>query len=242
MGHIQLRGIAGEIKSKLSSTRDIPIRQIQKYSSSSMNVVNDDNVQEYIEASSRGQGDNYMEYLEEDDNVSEETVEAAESIDVSNSITEQELRDKIEREINNIYSKGSIERVANQLEEDINKAIRDNGLQNHISSGVVSSIGRLTDIMKKIVNYAESAVFFLGVGGSMLISEIGKYTMGVGMLMALFTPLFIGASIYDGTPMVGLKITAMIAAYIVGGAAANSGFDTIAKSLDKLYMERKGIN
>lgn len=241
MGYIQLKGIASDIKSKLTSTRGIPIRQIEKYSSSSMNIVNDDNIQEYVEASSRGQGDDYAEYLDEDDSVSQSTVEATEGIDVGNSMTEGEIRDKIEREINNIYTKGSIERVANQLEEDINQAIRDNNLQNQIPSGVVRSVGRLTDIMKKIVNYAEGTVFFLGVAGSMLISEIGRFAMGAGMLIVLFTPILIGVSIVEGNPMIGLKVTAVVSAIILGGAAAHSGFDAVAKSLDNLYMERKGL-
>lgn len=241
MGHLKLKGIAGDIKSKLNSTRGIPIRQIEKYSSSSINIVNDDNIQEYIEASSRGQGDDYIEYLNKDDRVSQSTVEAAEGMDVGNSMTESEIRDKIEREINNIYTKGSIERVVNQLEEDINEAIRDNNLQNQIPSGVVSSISRLTDIMKKIVDYAESAVFFLGVGGSMLISEIGRLAMGAGMLIVVFTPILIGVSIAEGNPMIGLKVTAVVSAIILGGAAAHSSFDALAKSLDNLYMKRKGL-
>lgn len=241
MGHVKLKGIAGDIRSKLTSTRGIPIRQIEKYSDSSINIVNDDNIQEYIEASSRGQGDDYIEYLNKDDSVSQSTVEAAEGMDVGNSMTESEIRDKIEREINNIYTKGSIERVVNQLEEDINEAIRDNDLQNQIPSGVVSSISRLTDIMKKIVNYAESAVFFLGVGGSMLISEIGRLAMGAGMLIVVFTPILIGVSIAEGNPMIGLKVTAVVSAIILGGAAAHSSFDALAKSLDNLYMKRKDL-
>lgn len=239
MGHIEIRGISGKIKSKLGSVKDVPMRSIEKYSNSNMKIVNEDNIQEYIEASSRGQGDDYMEYLKEDDDVSESTVKAAEDIDVGNSITEAEVKRKIEREINNIYTKGSIEKVANKLQQDINKAIRENNLQDKIPSGVVNSMDRLTDIMKKVVRYAESAVFFLGVGGSMLMSKIGMFTMGAGMLMALFTPFFIGASIYDGTPILGLKITALIAAYVVGGAAAETGFDSLAKTLDEIYMKRR---
>lgn len=242
MGHIDIQGISSKIKSKLGSVKDVPMRSIEKYSDSNMTIVNEDNIQEYIEASSRGQGDEYMEYLEEDGSVDQQTVEAAKDIDVSNSITEKEVKRKIDREINNIYTKGNLEEVVKKLQKDINKAIRENNLEDRIPSGVVNSMDKLTDIMKKVVRYAETAVFFLGVGGSMLISKLGMFTMGAGMIMALFTPIFIGASIYDGTPLLGLKLTALIAAYIVGGAAANAGFDSLAKILDEIYTKRRGIN
>lgn len=207
--------IASELTSKIPSRLTLP---------------NEDIIQEYTEAKIMGRGEQYKEYVNDTNDLSEVTESAVDSIskqDFGNVATMAELEREVNKVKNNVYNRSNIKSAVDKLEKKINEQV-DVG-----EKIKVTSLKHLGNLLKRF----EQVLTFGGVGVSMILSAAGRYMFGASLMILIFTPLFLGVSLYEGN-LQGVKVVAILSLMAGISAASWKGFDQLSKLLDKTYQSR----
>lgn len=196
----------------------------------SKNIPNEDIVQEYIEAKSRGDGDQYKEGFVEDtdsdvDPSTKSYVKSLSNADLGNINSIRELKTKIDSVHKRLYSSDNIRRAINKMEDKLNEKL--GGTYNK----TISSLKGLGDILKQ-----NKYLTFAGLKISILMKELSLQTAAWGAISAVVLgPIMLGFGIHQSEILLGFK-------WIIASTIASLTGFTMMKTWEHVEMIMRQIH
>jgi hypothetical protein len=213
-------------------------------------IGNEDIIKEFIQAKVVGGGEDYRDFVEQSDDLNDETVDTVgrldKEMDGSDYVSVDEVESEINQAVNDLYRSGKkMRRGVQELESNINNQVMtDGGVEQEFERQFGSSniVVDTIDKLKKLLKIVAGTVAFGGVAVSMILSAAGRSAVGAGILMMALSPVVVAGGLYAGDLFGAGAYIGVSAAAIIGGGLSWNGFDSVAKEIDRLYCEMRGIN